>query len=117
MIGTKVAGKTLGINLRFSLRGGYWEKPINTSNSFLVDYTIFAEFEGFVNQQSAYHRLDIRVYLKNNKKRFTSLFSLDIQNVLNRENEAYSFFDPLIKEIVQEKQLGLIPNLSYRITF
>ncbi len=113
----KGRAKTLGINTRFSLRGGYREMPIDLIASRAAGYTIFDEGTGFSEQQTAYHRLDLRVYLKNNHQRFTSLFSFDIQNVLNRQNQAYAYYDPFLDKIVEEKQLGLIPNLSYRIVF
>jgi len=61
-----------------------------------------------------YHRIDLRIsFIK--KGKWKNVFSLDIQNVMNRQNDAYYYFDPLKDEIVLQKQLGLIPILSWRV--
>ena len=113
----KGRAKTLGINGRFTLRGGYREMPIDLEESRSAGYTIFDDRNGFSIQQDSYNRLDLRIYLKTDHKQFTSLFALDIQNVLNRENPAFQFYDPLLDEVVEDNQLGLLPILSYRIVF
>ena len=42
---------------------------------------------------------------------------LDLQNATNARNEAFRYFDFRKGETVTRYQLGLIPNLSYRIEF
>lgn len=58
-------------------------------------------------------RLDARItYSRKN-----SIISLDIQNVLNRQNETYRYFDSVQMKNLFATQLGLIPVLSYRFYF
>ncbi|MCY1310444.1 hypothetical protein D9M70_606320 [compost metagenome] len=64
-----------------------------------------------------YFRLDLRAYIKKTKKRGSETISLDIQNLTNRENAAYNYFDTYLMKVVQKKQLGLVPMLNYRWEF
>jgi outer membrane receptor protein involved in Fe transport len=64
-----------------------------------------------------YFRMDLRVYWKRNKPNFTRTWSLDIQNLANTQNEAYSYYDFRATKIVQQFQLGLIPVLNYKVEF
>jgi hypothetical protein len=46
-----------------------------------------------------------------------NILSLDIQNVINRENEAYHYYDPWTRSRKQKQQLGMVPILSYTRKF
>lgn len=63
------------------------------------------------------YRIDLRVYLKRDRNGRTGQWSLDLQNATNARNEAFRYFDYRKGETVTRYQLGLIPNLSYRIEF
>lgn len=58
-------------------------------------------------------RLDARVTYSRKK----SILSLDVQNLLNRQNETYQYFDSVQMKNLFANQLGLIPVLSYRYFF
>ena len=45
------------------------------------------------------------------------MWSLDLQNVTNAQNPAFRYFDSRKGEVITKYQLGIIPNLSYRIEF
>ena len=64
-----------------------------------------------------FFRIDLRIYLKREHQRRTGMWAMDLQNVTNAKNEAYRYFDARKNELVTKYQLGLIPNLSYRIEF
>jgi hypothetical protein len=68
-------------------------------------------------QLATYYRIDLRVYLKKDRKGRTGMWSVDLQNVTNAQNEAFRYFDFRKGEVVTKYQLGIIPNLSYRIEF
>ena len=106
-------------HLTFSIsnhyRGALREQSLNPVNG---------EFQTLYNTNSSYdqtfrpyQRLDFRVvYLKqksNNKK--THRWSLDIQNILSRENDGFRYYDPLLNKTLIQNQLGLVPVLSYRL--
>ncbi|MEM9917880.1 MAG: TonB-dependent receptor [Bacteroidota bacterium] len=109
--------RILGVNLRFVVAGGFRDSPIDTEASAREGITIYDETRAFSLQQKTFFRPDLRLYYKNNKKQFSSTLSLDIQNVGNIQNTAYSYYDTQQQAIVVQDQLGLIPILSYRIEF
>jgi hypothetical protein len=51
------------------------------------------------------------------RKGRTGLWALDLQNVTGARNAAFRYFDFRKHEVITKYQLGLIPNLSYRIEF
>jgi hypothetical protein len=98
--------KFLGVGSRTILRGGNKQRltTLNWSTS-----------EG--KQISPYFRSDLNVYVKKNHRKWSSIVQLDIQNVTNRLNEQYYYFDSFTQKLTPQLQLGLLPNLSYRISF
>ncbi len=68
-------------------------------------------------QQAMIYRLDLRVYLKKDRNGRTGQWALDLQNATNARNEAFIYFDRRQDALVTKYQMGLIPNLSYRIEF
>ena len=64
-----------------------------------------------------YYRIDLRVYLKKDRDGRTGMWSVDLQNVTNAQNVQYRYYDLRKGEVVTKYQLGIIPNLSYRIEF
>lgn len=84
----------LSANAAFHFRGG--------------DYDYFNS--DFPERLSPYSRLDLRVQYEFKK----SILSLDIQNLLNRKNDGFYYFDQLLNENVLQQQLGLIPVFSWK---
>ncbi len=106
----KEGGKrTWGVNGRLNVTGGQRYSP----------YALFAPgpLEPFTAQYDPTYRLDLRVYLKRERNGHTGMWSLDLLNATNAQNVAYKYFDGRKFEVVTKYQLGLIPNLSYRIEF
>lgn len=96
----------LGIGSRTILRGG--NQPI-----------VYNGFNYNLNQKKVgnYFRSDLNIYVKRNRKNWSSTLQLDIQNVTNRDNEQYYYFDNFTKKQTPQYQLGLLPNLSYKVSF
>lgn len=113
----KQKDRTLGINVRGIWQGGYRDTPINTVASQVARTTVYKENEAFTQKLDDYVRLDLRISLKKNKNNYTRTLALDIQNVLNKENAAYQYYDVLQNQLVSKTQLGLVPIISYRVEF
>lgn len=109
--------RTWGVNIRGALAGGLRATPIDTAWSRVTGGTVHDPARSFTEQQPVYHRVDLRIYLRREHHRRTGQWSLDLQNVLNTRNEAYRYFDRRRDAVLVQYQLGLIPNLSYRIEF
>jgi outer membrane receptor for ferrienterochelin and colicin len=90
-----------GVSGRTILRGGFWMP---------TDKEKWA-------QGKSYFRTDLNVYFKRNRKNWQSTLQLDIQNVTNRENEWSLIYDRLQGRYLSKKQLGLLPNLAYKVEF
>jgi hypothetical protein len=109
--------KVFGLNARIAYYGGFRETPIDEAASRMAGTTVFVESEAFSIKQPAFFKVDLRLYWKNNRPKYSSTVSLDIQNATNRENVAYSYYDAQQGQVILKNQLGLIPILSYRIEF
>lgn len=98
--------KLWGVGTRSILRGG------NNQRLTTLRYS-----NAIAQQIAPYFRSDLNVYLKRNRKNWSSTLQLDIQNITNRANEQLYYFDTFKQRLTPQYQLGLLPNLSYRISF
>jgi hypothetical protein len=112
--------KDFVISLSYHQRGGLNEfdsSPIIRNGIPIASY----DFNGTtMSTLQDYTRVDFRLVYnlrKGSQRKFAKSFSLDIQNIANRENDAFTNFDFLTNEPFVQKQLGLIPILAYRIEF
>lgn len=106
-----------GVNFRIAYLGGYRDTPIDETASSAAGRTVYLTDQAFSTQQKSYFRTDLRVYLKRNKEDASRTLSLDIQNLTNAENTAYSYYDAQQNAVIVQHQLGIIPMLSYRVEF
>src|SRR5690606_4082820 len=109
--------KILGLNGKVLYSGGLRESKIDLVKSIAHKSTEYVAGEYFMQQAPAYFRTDISVYYKFNTRRATHNIQLDGQNVTNRENYYFSYFDANAGAIKRVNQIGILPNFSYRIDF
>jgi hypothetical protein len=108
---------TFGINITSVLAGGLRYTPVDPALSYISGSTVYRDEKAFSEKFKDFFRLDARIILRRNKNSFTETFALDIQNLTNRKNTAWIYYDEVQKSIVTKEQLGLIPFFSYRIEF
>lgn len=113
----KTGRKILGLNAKVLYSGGMRESPIDLNGSIQSGETVYVPKQYFTRQVPAYFRTDLGVYYKINNKRVTHSIQLEVQNVTNRQNFYYSYFDREAATVKTVNQLGILPNLSYRIDF
>lgn len=109
--------KVFGVNLKLLYLGGFRDTPIDLAASRTNHRTIYIEDEAFEIKLNDYVRLDLRLSWEKNKPKYTRTWSIDIQNVLNIENDAFYYYDTQQDDVLLEKQLGIIPVLAYRVEF
>ncbi|WP_416864561.1 MAG: TonB-dependent receptor [Imperialibacter sp.] len=97
--------KLFGVNSRIFYQGGFRQQPL---------YTFWSEYDVKLKD---YLRLDLRIQWTKFKEKYTRMFAIDIQNVLNTQNPSYYYFDSVAGKEVLKTQLGMIPVLVYRIDF
>jgi len=104
---TKNGTSKLNTNLRWMQQGPPSNYPQIISPSAL---TVIPP------QLNHYMRMDLRIqYVKEGYR--NSSWALDIQNVLNRQNEAFIYYDSFLDSRQTSYHLGLIPILTYRVEF
>ena len=108
--------RTWGISGRLNVNGGPRGNPINVRVSQALSGTTY-DGALWSEQLGTVYRIDLRVYLKKDRKSRTGMWSVDLQNVTNAQNPAFRYYDSRKGEVVTKYQLGIIPNLSYRIEF
>ncbi|HRD52864.1 MAG TPA: hypothetical protein PKY96_09470, partial [Flavobacteriales bacterium] len=107
--------RTWGAGIRALGVGGLRYTPVEAQNR--RGAWTFIAGEPYSAKLNDVYRIDLRVYLKRDSNGRTGLWAIDLQNATNARNEAYRAFDYRRGAFVTRYQLGLIPNLSYRIEF
>lgn len=113
-------GWTGNINIAFHQRGGVYSNLIDLATSEKVYFTQLDFSKPYEDRAKAYQRVDFRVILqKDLRTKFIrkQIISLDIQNLLNKENEGFYYFDHFTEEVRSQAQLGMIPVVSYKLIF
>lgn len=108
--------RTWGISGRVSAMGGLRDRPIELRLSAATGTTVHIS-DTWSEQLAPFFRVDLRLYRKMDREGRTGMWSIDLQNATNTRNEAFRYYDSRMGEVVTKHQLGIIPNLSYRIEF
>lgn len=118
MIGKEwgTSAHSFGIHTRFIYVGGMRQPSIGLFDSITYGTTVYANYLYTV-QLPDYWRPDVRLSWRKNKANYTRTFSIDIQNIANRQNVAYYYFDSYTRDVEVKRQLGIIPVLVYRVDF
>ncbi len=110
--------KAFGCSGRLSWTGGQRAFPVDLAASEAAGTTLYDASNGFSQQLPDFFRLDGRVYWRNSVgNRRNSTFAMDFQNMTMQENVAYHYYDAWTRRVETKFQLGLIPNLSWRLEF
>jgi len=124
---------TLGINTRLILAGGLRDNPVleprvklDDNGQPVIDPVTGEEVlyapddydKAFSKQMDDYFRIDLGINYRLNYTGLAHIFSLDIQNVTNRENiRKIDYYDTNEMKYVYKTQSGIIPSFKYKIEF
>jgi outer membrane receptor protein involved in Fe transport len=107
----------IGLNAKVLWRGGTRDTPIDLVRSQAADQTVYITSQTNSIKDPNYFRVDFGVNYRRNKKKYSWIISLDIQNLTNRYNVANIQYDPDSHGIDYSYNLGIIPVLSYKVQF
>ena len=107
----------LGVNAKVLYSGGQRESPIDLAASVASGHAEYLPGQYYTTQLPYYFRIDGSLYLKMNRKKATHSIEIDIQNINNRMNLYYIYYDARDQRIKTIDQAGIIPTISYRIDF
>lgn len=109
--------KIVGFNFKFSNIGGIRQTPILLEESIAAGKSIFDNNNINGSRLPDYRRLDIGIFFKKNKKKSTHTFRIDFQNITDRRNIAYYFYNTRQEGIFSSRQNGILPFASYKVEF
>lgn len=108
--------RAFGFNGRLVWHGGQRAMPVDVAASTAAQTTVFDDSRGFTIRLPDFFRLDGRVYWRRSVgNRRNSTFAMEFQNLTLQQNAAYQYFDPFTERVEKKYQLGLVPNLSWRL--
>lgn len=111
------ANKVIGMSGKVLASGGIRNSVLDIPTSIRTGKESYVPDSYYTQAGPAYFRLDWSAYYRKDKKRSTHIVTLEIQNVTNRQNFYAYYFDTRSGQQKRENQLGLLPNLSYKIQF
>jgi hypothetical protein len=109
---------TFSIDVKFTNAGGRAYTPIDLASSQAAGTEVLST-DAYSDFYKNYYRLDIKAgFVFNSKnKKLAQTLSLDVQNVTNHENVFSQSYDRQRNTLNNTYQLGLFPNLLYKIQF
>lgn len=110
-------GGLWGINAKILWLGGFRDAHLDEELSTRYNTTSYAIPYVYDVRMKDYFRPDLRIYWKKSRAKFSRTLSIDLQNVSSTKNEAFRYYDRVKRQVVVQKQLGLIPVISYRWEF
>lgn len=114
----RLSARIIGVDSRVVWMGGARTLPIDITQSANNQTTIFDYSNGYSGQNGDYFRIDGRVYWKRSiANRRNSTFALEFQNLTAQKNIAFQYYDAFTQKVETKYQLGLIPNVSWRLEF
>jgi hypothetical protein len=116
-VGNPSKNKVFFVNTKVALIGGKRYSPINLEASIAAGEEVTDELEPFSKKGDDIFRTDFSIGLRRNRKRTTTEFKFDVQNILNNQTVVGEEYIQATKSINQGKQLGMLPTISYKVSF
>lgn len=113
----KTKNNLVSLNLRGMASGGKRYTAINLEESILEDGTERDWDNALEEQLPMYMRVDVGFSYRKNKPKHASIWSIDIQNVMNRGNIGGYYYNDEKQKIDSYTMLGMLPVFSYRLEF
>jgi len=113
----KARQHTFSISSRYILAGGMRRLPVDVEASMAHGDQVTYWDDGFTEKDSDYFRIDLLLKLRRNKPKYSAEWSLDLLNLLNRQNMLTQYWDVHVNEYKTEHQNPILPFISYRIQF
>ena len=110
--------KILSVSGRLNVYGGRWEAPVITDYPYQKgDKVLYDYSQPFSVQAPSVYRVNTTVNYRINKTKHANIWSVQILNLLGREEHYGYLYDYKKGEIVEEKLRIIFPSISYKIEF
>jgi len=107
--------KTLGINSRFLYRGGMRYQGIDLTASNMAGKAVYNKDENYTLITPDVYNLDVGVNFKLNRKKFSWIVSLDVDNLTNNKNVIGMKYNIYTGTVKYDYDLLLLPVLSLKV--
>ncbi|RAW00594.1 TonB-dependent receptor [Pseudochryseolinea flava] len=104
-------------NTKIVLIGGKRFSPIDLEASRERGEEVRNDAEPFTAKSNDIFRLDLAIGIRRNRARTTTELKFDVQNILNNQVVVNEYYVPATQGIDKGRQLGLLPTISYKISF
>lgn len=113
----KSKNNIIGLNGKMIFSGGKRQAPLNIAASQSEGYSIYSYDRNNELQLDDFFRIDFGFSYRKNKEKTASILAINIQNLTQRENELFRYYDGNRGQVRSDSQLSFFPNLSYKIEF
>jgi hypothetical protein len=116
-VGNPSKNKVFFVNTKLALIGGKRYSPIHLEKSIAAGTEVTDELEPFSKKGADIFRTDLSIGLRRNRKRTTTEIKFDVQNILNGQTVVGEDYVQATQSIYEGKQLGMLPTISYKVSF
>lgn len=116
-IGKPTNNRVMFVNTKISLLGGKRYTAIDLEASREAGEEVRREDQPFSTKSSNLFIPNLSVGVRRNKAKSTHEFKVDIQNVANSASVVQQYYIQQTEEILEVPQLGMLPTISYTISF
>lgn len=116
-VGNPSKNKVLFLNTKVALIGGKRYSPIDLDASIAAGTEVTDELHPYSKKGDDIFRTDFSVGIRRNRKRTTTEFKFDVQNILNNQTVVGEDYISASKSIYKARQLGMLPTISYKVSF
>ena len=109
--------QSIGLHARILWSGGRRIMPVDTVASQALGYEVADWEKGYSQRVANYFRIDLRTVYRIDLRKFAFEISADVQNITDRKNEYYRYFDTETGETVIQYQIGLFPYFLIKLEF
>jgi hypothetical protein len=107
----------LGLNARMNMSGGERTTPLLADESRSVQRPLYDESKAFSNQDKFSNFLDLTVTYRINKKKHSSIWALQVKNILGTAQYDQYEYNHKTGEVERAKEVYILPQISYKLEF
>ncbi|HOT13122.1 MAG TPA: TonB-dependent receptor [Bacteroidales bacterium] len=109
--------KVFGINGRLYFKGGDRISPINDALSAQEEKVMYESQQAFEKKYPATYRFDVSLSYRVNKPRYSSIWSLQIMNLLYSTINTYYEYDKVSRTVNKKEEKFVLPSISWKVEF
>ncbi len=108
---------SVALDTKITMAGGRRYTPIDLDASIAEGEAVLVKSAAFDQQFDDYFRTDLKISIRQNLKRFSQSWSVDLQNLFNNKNVFGQSYNNRTNEIDITNQLGFYPVIEYKLEF